>query len=139
MKVSRLSFKIASWTLIVGGLIHTVSDLATPKTAEMNVLALQMREFTAEIMGSEINMLSFHQGFSLMMGLLLFGYGALNVLILKNNQQAQLPSNILGLNIIISLIGVALSINYFFIVPILLTGIPLIGFSISLLTKNSNK
>lgn len=139
MKVSILSFKIASWTLIVGGIIHTVSDLATPKTAEMNVLALQMREFTAEIMDSEINMLSFHQGFSLMMGLLLFGYGALNLLIQKNNQKAQLPSNILVLNIIISLIGVALSINYFFIVPILLTGIPLIGFSISLLTKNSNK
>lgn len=139
MKITLLSYKIACWSLILGGIVHTVTALTAPKSAELKEILLKMKAFTAQMLGSEINMLSFHQGFSLMMGLLLFGYGALNFLILQNNQQAYIPTNILLLNSIVSLISVALSIQYFFMVPIVLTGIAFFGFSISLITKNSRK
>jgi len=70
-----------------------------------------------------------------MMGLLLIGYGALNILILKNNQQADVPTNIITLNIIITFVSVILSIKYFFFIPTILTSIPLLGFLISFITK----
>ncbi|AWV97091.1 LIC_13387 family protein [Arcticibacterium luteifluviistationis] len=136
MKITSLSHKIASWSLILGGIGHTTAALSNPKTAELNELLSTMKAFTTHLLGSEVNMFSFHQGFSLMMGLLLFGYGALNLLILKNNVQAQMPSNILILNIIISLVSVVLSVKYFFLIPIVLTGMAFLGFSISLVAKN---
>jgi hypothetical protein len=136
MSITRLSYKIASWTLLIGGIGHSLAELSTPKTIELMELAHKMEDYTAQILGTEINMYNFHQGFSLMMGLLLFGYGSINLLILKNNQQSNLPSNIIVLNLIITLVSALLSINFFFIIPILLTAIPFLGFLISLVTKN---
>ncbi|MGH1334984.1 MAG: LIC_13387 family protein [Aureispira sp.] len=135
MKTANRSYKIASWTLMLGGIIHTVSDLMAPETAERKEIMLQMKAFTGQVLGAEFNLLSFFQGFSFMMGLLLFGYGALNLLILKNNQEADLPYNILIFNVVITLAAVLLSIQYFFIVPVLLTGIPFLGFVTALLTR----
>ncbi len=98
-------------------------------------MIVTMKDLTFQMLGTEANIFYFYQGFSLMMGTLLIGYGLLNILILKNNQQSNLPSNILILNIIISLVSVIISIKYFFIVPIAFTGIPFLGFMISLSTK----
>lgn len=135
MRITMISFKIASWTLLLGGILHTVSDLLSPETPERNAIISQMKELTGIALGTEFNMYSFFQGFSLTMGLLLFGFGALNILILKNNQGAHLPSNILVLNIIVSLIALTISLNYFFIIPIILTGIPFLGYLISFVTR----
>lgn len=138
MKITLISYKIASWALILVGIGHTITDLTTPKTLEQNDFILKMKEFTIQILGAETDIFSFHQGFSLMMGLLLFAYGLLNLLILKNNKSANLASNILILNIIVSLISVILSLKYFFIVPVVFTSIAFLGFLISLSTKNRN-
>lgn len=135
MKVTLTSFKIASWTLLIGGIIHTISDLLSPETPEKNEIIAQMKSFTGQVLGNEFNLFGFFQGFSFTMGLLLFGYGALNLLILKNNQDASIPSNVLILNIIITLISVLISIKYFFILPTFLTALPLIGYVISYSTR----
>jgi len=34
MKITLKSFKIASWALVVGGLIHSLADLLSPTTPE---------------------------------------------------------------------------------------------------------
>ncbi len=136
MKTSFVSYKIASWTLLLGGILHSLADLLSPETPAKNEIILQMKAFTGQVLGTQFNLWFFHQGFSLMMGLLLVGYGALNLLILKNNQQAALPSNVLILNIVVSLLSVIIAIKYFFIIPVILTGIPLLGFLISFITKN---
>jgi len=135
MKVQKISSKIASWSLIFVGVGHTITDLTSPKTALQNDFIIKMKEFPIEVLGSETNIFSFHQGFSLMMGLLLFGYGLLNILILKSNRAIPTPPNIIILNIIVCLISLLLSIKYFFIVPILCTGIAFLGFTISLISK----
>lgn len=135
MKITSMSFKIASWMLLLGGILHSLSDLLSPETPERNEIILQMKAITSQVFGTKFSMFSFFQGFSLMMGLLLFGYGALNLLILKNNQQADIPSNILILNIIITLVCVMLSVKYFFIVPIAITSIAFVGFLIAFITK----
>ena len=115
MKVEKISSKIASWSLIFVGVGHTITDLTSPKTALQNDFIIKMKEFPIEVLGSETNIFSFHQGFSLMMGLLLFGYGLLNVLILRSNRAIPIPPNIIILNIIVCLISLLLSIKYFFL------------------------
>ncbi|WP_458626742.1 LIC_13387 family protein [Winogradskyella sp. PC D3.3] len=113
MKIEKISSKIASWSLIFVGIGHTITDLTSPKTSSQNDFIIKMKEFPIEILGSNATIFSFHQGFSLMMGLLLFGYGLLNILILRNNQALSIPTNIVIFNIIICLICLALSIKYF--------------------------
>ena len=135
MKNAPLSYKIASWTLLLGGIIHTTADLLAPKTAQQKEFLLQMEKFTGQLFGTEFNLFSFHQGFSLMMGLLLFGYGALNLLILRNTPQTLLPYDILLFNVIVSLVAVTLSIQFFFLIPVVLTGVPFLGFTIALFTR----
>ncbi len=137
MEMRLRSYRVASWSLVLGGIGHTVADLTTPQTAAQSKLILEMKAFVVQILGGTANVFSFYQGFSLMMGLLLFGYGTLNLLLLKNNGQAPLPTNILLLNCLITLISVVLSIQYFFIVPIVLTGIALLGYSVSILTQKN--
>jgi len=82
MKITLISYKIAGWALVLGGILHSLSDLLAPETPERNEIIRQMKEMTIQVLGSESNMFSFFQGFSFMMGLLLFGYGALNLLFL---------------------------------------------------------
>ena len=135
MKIEKISSKIASWSLVFVGIGHTITDLTSPKTPSQNDFIIKMKEFPIEVLGSNATIFSFHQGFSLMMGLLLFGYGLLNILILRNNKALSIPTNIVTFNIIICLTCLALSIKYFFIVPILFTGIAFLGFTISLITK----
>jgi|GEM_PF-1686617 len=135
MKIASKSFAIASWSLLFGGIFHSLSDLLSPNTPEKIKIMAEMKALTSQVLGSEFNMFSFFQGFSLMMGLLIFGYGALNVMFLKHNSQKNLPWNILVLNTIITLVCVIISIQYFFFIPIILTGIPFVGFFISLITN----
>ena len=135
MKIALLSTKIASWSLLLVGVGHTTTYLTTPNTAAQDEIVRQMETFTFELLGTDANIFYFYEGFSLMMGLLLFGYGVLNLFMLINNKEGSLHNNVLILNFIISLISVILSVKYFFIVPVVFTSIALFGFSIALITK----
>lgn len=136
MKIKLISFKIASWALLLGGIFHSLSDILSPMTPERIEIMTKMRSLSSHVLGTEFNMLSFFKGFSFMMGLLTFGYGALNVVIVKSFKNTDIPNRILILNTIITLMCLVISVKYFFLIPIILTAIPFIGFSISLLTKN---
>lgn len=133
--LENISYKIASWALILVGIGHTITDLVGPKTKLQNDFIIKMKAFPIEIAGSKTNIYSFHQGFSIMMGLLLLSYGIINLLIIKNNQTQSLQTNFIVLNIITCFITVILSIKYFFIVPIIFTSIAFVGFTISLIIK----
>lgn len=131
MNYAKIGYKIACWSLMIGGVGHTTMSVLSPLTPKQLSLIQTMKEFSIQAMGTETNIYSFHQGFSLMMGLLLFSYGLLNLFILKNSKQVNLPPNILLLNSIVTLICTILSFKYFFIVPIALTGLAFLGFSYS--------
>lgn len=139
MKISLISYKIASCTLVLGGIIHTLSEVLAPETPERIEIIKKMETLNSQILGTNFNMFLFFQGFSFMMGLLLFGYGLLNLFILKNIQQEEIPLNILITNTAITFTAVILSVKYFFIIPILLTSIPFLGYLISLITKNQKQ
>ncbi len=138
MKLSKFSCQIASWSLILVGIGHTITDITTPIPPNLHRFIIEMKNFSISILGTSNNIFSFYQGFSFMMGLLLFAYGVLNLLLLKNNKQSNIPSNVLIFNITITFIALIISINYFFIVPIVFTGISFLGFTTSLLFKNKS-
>lgn len=136
MKTTLISYKIAYWSHILIGFGHTITYLTAPNTPVQNEIIITMKGLIFDMFGVEANIFSFYQGFSLMMGLLLIGYGLLNRMFVKNSNQSDLPSNILILNIIISFISVIISLKYFFIVPIIFTSVAFLGYVISLSTKN---
>jgi len=138
MKTSLVSYKIASWSFLVIGFGHTITYLTAPNTPEQNELITTMKALNFNMIGVDANIFSFYTGFSLMMGLLLIGYGLINLLMLNNNQQSRLPINMLILNIIISFFSVVISLKYFFLIPVIFTSIPFIGYSISLSTRKLN-
>lgn len=135
MKIKKISYKIASWSFLLVGVGHTITDLTTPKTPEQIAFIFKMKSFTIQILGTETNIFSFHQGYSLMMGLLLFGYGLLN-LMMANNNALHISQGILILNITVSLIAVILSLKYFFVVPVAFTSVALLGFTISFIANH---
>ncbi len=139
MNLKTKSFNIASWSLAFGGLFHSFSDLLSPKTTERIEIMNQMKALTSHILDTEFNMLSFFQGFSLMMGLLTFAYGTINVMLLKSYKDIEIPNNILILNTLVTLVCLILSIQYFFIIPIVLTGIPFLGYLTALIAKKRSK
>lgn len=134
MKIKKNSYRIASWSFMLVGIGHTITDLTSPKTLTQKEFILTMKSFAISILGTETSVFSFHQGYSLMMGLLLFGYGLLNLLVINNNA-IYISRSILSLNITVSLIAVILSLKYFFIVPVVFTSVALFGFTISFISK----
>lgn len=138
MKISKISYKIASWSLIVVGIGHLLTDLTQPKTPIQMEFILKMKEFQFELLGTQSDAFSFHQGYSIMMGIFLFAYGLLNLFIVKNITKAPTPLNILILNSSLCFVAHLVSLKYFFIIPIICTGVAFIGFSTAIFTQNKS-
>jgi len=135
MNLSKISYKIASWSLILVGIGHTITTLLSSPTAVQKEFIVKMQNFSVDIFGSQTNIYSLHLGFSLMMGLLLFGYGLLSLQILKTQQNPTF--SVLVLNILITLMAVIISQLLFFIIPVLFTSVAMIGFITALITKKN--
>ncbi|MFD1552881.1 hypothetical protein DNU06_08045 [Putridiphycobacter roseus] len=138
MKANKIAFKLACWSLIIGGIIHTAAEIFSPTNPEMLTRIETMKSFTFQLLGTESSIYSFYLGFSFMMGLLLFSFGMVNFLMLKNSKDEPIPSNILILNSAVTLIGTVLSIQFFFMVPILLIGVAFLGFTFSLIKTKAH-
>lgn len=137
MNFSKISYKIGCWAFIVVGVGHIVTDLLGPKTSKQMGYIQTMKDSTLSLLGTDTTVFSFYQGFSIMMGLLLTSYGLINLLIVKNNKESNVAKNIILLNILVASACVILSIKYFFIVPITLTGLAFIGFTLSLIQQRN--
>ena len=138
MKNARLFHMIGSWSLVFLGIGHLVTHLFLPKTPEQEKMIQVMKDFVISMPGPDSTLLLFYEGFSLMMGLLLIGYGTANVLFAADNFDSVRSKHILMLNVLVSLLAVVLSVVYFFIVPIVFTAISLTAFVLALgLTSRS--
>ena len=135
MNISQLAYKIACWSFVIVGIGHTATQLLSPKTPQQIAFIQKMEDFSFDLMGTETNIFSLYLGFSLVMGVLLFAFGVLNLLFLKNSTQFSVTTGILLFNMFISLVCMALSVLYFFIVPILFTCLGFTGFTFSILSK----
>ena len=123
---------IASAAFVLLGLAHTLSELVMgarePPEAAAAALAA-MKEARIAMPGRQVSLFMFMRGFSLMMGVLLMGYGTLNLL-LPSDVALSLP--VLGLNVAVATLSLALAIRYFFAFPIVGTLVSLTCFSSAL-------
>ena len=124
---------IGSWSFVFLGIGHLVTHLFLPKTPEQEKMIQVMKDFVISMPGPDSTLLLFHEGFSLMMGLLLISYGTVNILFFAEDSSDFLRSkHIAMLNVLVSLLAVVLSVIYFFIVPVVFTAISLIAFGLVL-------
>ncbi|MCA0133898.1 LIC_13387 family protein [Winogradskyella alexanderae] len=137
MNLSKVSYKIACWAFIVVGLGHIATDLISPKTSEQIGYINTMKELIITIVGTETNIYSFYQGFSLIMGLILASYGLINLFFIRNNKTSLVPKNIFFLNILVALVCMFLTVKYLFVVPIILTGLAFFGFTLSFIQQKN--
>ena len=114
MKNVRLFHMIGSWSFVLLGMGHLVTYLFLPKTPEQEKMMQVMKDFVISMPGPDSTLLLFHEGFSLMMGLLLIGYGTANVLFAADSFDSLRSKHISMLNVLVSLLAVVLSAVYFF-------------------------
>lgn len=118
MKSLSIIYKAGCWSFILVGLGHIVTSMLVPNTPERVNIIQEMKNFSISIAGTRSNLYLFHEGFSLMMGVLLIGYGFLNLLL---TDAWMIPGkNIILINVTVSLIAFVISIKYFFMVPTIL-------------------
>jgi hypothetical protein len=92
-----------------------------------------MRGFVIDMPGRSGNLYQYHQGFSLMMGVLLVAYGAHAILFVRSKYigpSDELP--VLILHTTVSAIAVVMSALFFFLIPLILTTLALVAFGIAL-------
>ncbi|VAW47282.1 hypothetical protein MNBD_GAMMA04-2024 [hydrothermal vent metagenome] len=124
-------YRIGCWSFILVGLGHIVTSMLIPDTPERNQIIQEMKHFSISMGGTESNLYLFHEGFSLMMGLLLIAYGVLNLSLTK---ATIFPNNFtIIINIFTSFFAFIVSINYFFIVPVLFLSFAFLCFLITLI------
>ncbi len=139
MNYARMFHKIGSWSYVLLGIGHIATHLFLPKTPEQEQMILRMKDFAIDMPGPDSTLFLFHEGFSLMMGVLLISYGIANILFLSSDSLDSLTNkHIATLNIIVSLVAMILSAVYFFIVPIAFTTASVIAFGLAFgLTRRS--
>jgi len=134
VKSRLIIYKIGCWSYILVGLGHLATSLTTPVTPERAKIIQEMQNFSISMAGTESNLYLFHEGFSLMMGFLLMGYGLMNLSFIKVIKTP--PKSLIFINLVMSLIALAISINYFFIVPVVFLGIASFSFLMALILSN---
>lgn len=128
---TQLAFKFGSLAFVLLGFGHLVTYLVSPRISEQLDVLHVMQSFKIYLAGTESNLMLLHEGFSLMMGVLLIGYGVLNFELIRRFPELILSSYFLILlNVFVSLLSLFISIKYFFLVPILFTSISFICFCI---------
>ncbi len=121
MNSNSMLSKVGSWAFVLVGIGHLVTSTFGPDVPGQLEILDTMREFPITMLGTESNLFLFHEGFSLMMGLMLFGYGLLNLSLLR---ELSMPSSrMLAINVSISLVAFCLSLRNFFAVPVFLLGV----------------
>ncbi|BDS15220.1 LIC_13387 family protein [Aureispira anguillae] len=127
---SKTYHKIGAWSFILLGMAHFMGTLLfTQENPKELAIAQAMEAHPVDLLGAQLNLLLLHQGFSLMMGFMVFSYGFINFLFLKSNPETIENNHLLALgNSLVASIALGLSIKYFFIIPIAFTGIACMSF-----------
>jgi hypothetical protein len=114
---SVLLYELASGSLLLLGVLHNgiewfQSRQATP--AELQEAEKAMKAARVKAPGREVALYDFMKGFSYMMGYLFMAYGGFNLALAS---QAAPSAAAMVVNVLLCLIGLAVSLRYFFIVP----------------------
>lgn len=130
MKTAKIFYQIGAWSFgIICGLGHLSFELFSPKSPEIGQL---LSELIITLPGKETDIATITFGISLLMGLMLFAYGVLNLLTISKDKVDFLPSSkILLFNLAITSIALVLALQYLFIIPIFLIGVSVVSYLLS--------
>ena len=139
MKRLRIIYGAGCWFFgILSGIGHTVFELG-PKPASIHDLILAQQQTIISMPGTETSVYRLTLGVSLIMGLMLLGYGVTHFAILLSTPKQNLPSlPIQIINLIFVIAAFVLTINYLFMVPIVLTGLATLCFAFVLIATLTN-
>ena len=120
MAISATLFHCGAGSLLLLGIGHTLSEFvmgARPSPPALAEAMETLKNTRVPMPGRQVPLADLLRGFSLMMGLLLIAIGALDYAIVR---QGAVSSAVLSINVALSALGLALSVRFFFIVPIVL-------------------
>ena len=131
MRRVRILFQIGAWSFILLGMGHLGSQIAFMLSSDPLPPVIQaMSEFIAPLPGSSIDLLSLHNGFSLMMGILLVAVGVLNLFVCGLVPDFPLRSGrVIAFNIGLSALTLLIAIKFFFLVPVVFSLFALVFYS----------
>jgi lysylphosphatidylglycerol synthetase-like protein (DUF2156 family) len=131
LSVQRLS-RIGSWSLVIVGTGHLLTDLLTPTTPRQEEAIRLMRDVVVAMPGSHHTLWDYHHGFSLMMGLLLVGYGAVTLAVARGETgREERLAPVLAISSLVCLAALALSVAHFFAIPVLFTAVACASFALA--------
>jgi len=137
MKSLPIVYKTGCWSFIMVGIGHIVTSMFVPNTPERTKIIQEMKNFSISMLGTESNLYLFHEGFSLMMGILLIAYGLINLSFIKLSMIPE--KHIVVINFAVALTALVISIRYFFIVPIVFLGTAFSCFLMALIFNARSK
>jgi len=137
MHTQRKLYKTGAWAFVLVGTGHLLTYWLAPITSELTAMLNVMREFPIVMPGSTGNLYQYYTGFSLMMGCLLFAYGMQALLTISD--QALQNTRLLAFHTLVAVLGVTLSVMFFFVVPITFMAVAMITFALCLLLAHRSK
>lgn len=137
MHTQRKLYMIGAWAFVLVGAGHLLTHWLAPKTTEQVAMLKVMRDFPIVMPGSAGNLYQYHTGFSLMMGCLLIAYGV--QMLLTISAQTLQDTRLLAFHALVAALGLALSVMFFFLVPIAFMTVTLIAFAHCLLLARMTK
>ena len=132
MKLTQILFNVGAWNYIVLGLLHIAYFSAITLSPNRSAVVATMRETPTPLgmFGRQMDLLSVYNGFSFMMAIMLIAAGGLSIL--AQRIDADFPSqsgSIMVFNVVLSLVALVLSVNFFFGGPVWLFLISFVAYT----------
>ncbi len=124
--------RVGSWSLVLVGAGHLLTDQLAPPSPQQEEMIRRMREVAVALPGPHRTLWAYHHGFSLMMGLLLMGFGAVTLAIARAEvASADRLAPVFGISALVCLAALALSATHFFVIPVLFTAVASASFALA--------
>ena len=127
-------YKIGCYILIITGLFHLsghFQELVPANDTEKQLYGL-METYQVNVAGTTVTLANIQDGFSLWFSLTLIWLGAMSLFLVKQlGENRPFLRKIAGLNVSALLIGLGISLIYFFFIPTICLALGLIFFSLA--------
>jgi hypothetical protein len=136
MSVSSALFKVGAWLLLLYGVGHVLGYFYGRAEKHDRVIIQSMKQALHHLPGVTRTVFHLHEGYSLVMSLMLMAFGALDLTLAHVVPGSVTASiDILVLNIAVAVLNLAIAIRYFFIGPVLLAGLSAAAFLVALFVR----
>lgn len=124
MENLRKTYIAGSWLFgVFSGFGHLFFELFAPRNPEAMQMIEAQKAFQISMPGTQTTLYTLTFGVSVILGLMLIGYGVMNLQVARETPKGALPSRTFQIiNIVFALIAFILAWNYLFLIPTILTG-----------------